>query len=354
MPGLHRHALHLSRILGQYPLSAMNGRTGEDAMTRLFHAAVALLVLLAVPSAAFAQAWPNRPIKFISSQAAGNATDTIARLTADLVSKRIGQTIVVENRPGGGNVIGTQAAARSAPDGYTFFFATAAPLVSDPYTFKNLPYDTKKDFVPVSRVAEVAFVILAHPSVPAKNLSELFALAKADPKRFTFATDGTRRFSGMIVAWLNKLAGTSMLQVPYKAQSQGVQDTIAGRVQLVIVAVPGSRQLIATGKLKAIAVTSSQRSPALPEVPTVAETFPGFDFPGWWLVVAPTGTPAPIVARMNQEINAVLKEEAVVKRLTGMAFKITAGGSAADTGAYVNAQHAAWGKLVKEIGIKPE
>jgi tripartite-type tricarboxylate transporter receptor subunit TctC len=322
-------------------------------MLRPLHAIAASLLLLSA-NAAPAQNWPDRPIKFISSQAAGNATDTMARLTADLVGKRLGQTIVVENRPGGGNVIGTQAAARSAPDGYTFFFATAAPLVSDPYTFKSLPYDTQKDFVPVARVAEVAFAILAHPSVPANNLGDVFALARKEPDKLAFATDGERRFSGMIVAWLNKLAGTKILQIPYKAQTQGVQDTIAGRVQLVIVAVPGSRELIKAGKLKPIAVTTSQRSPALPEVPTVAETFPGFDFPGWWLVVAPTGTPAPIIERMNKEINAVLKEEAVVKRLTGMAFKITAGGSPADTGAYVKAQHAAWGKLVQEIGIKPE
>lgn len=320
-------------------------------MTMLLRCFV-LLSLLA--GGAAAQTWPDRPIKFISSQAAGNATDTIARLTADLLSKRLGQPVVVENRPGGGNIIGTQAAARSAPDGYTFFFATAAPLVSDPYTFKSLPYDPMKDFVPVARVAEIAFVILAHPSVPANTLPELFALAKQEPDKLTFATDGERRFSGMIVAWLNKLAGTRILQVPYKAQTQGVQDAIAGRVQLVIVAVPGSRQLIETGKLKALAVTSAHRSPALPNVPTVAETFPGFDFPGWWLVVAPTGTPQPIIDRMNKEINAVLKEDEVVKRLTAMAFTITAGGSPADTGKYVAAQHAAWGKLVEEIGIKPE
>jgi len=226
--------------------------------------------------------------------------------------------------------------------------------VSDPYTFKNLPYDTQKDFVPVGRIAEVAFVILAHPSLPANNLAELVALAKKDPDKLTFATDGERRFSGMIVAWINKLAGTKIVQVPYKKQSEGVRDTITGLVQLVIVAVPGSRQLVATNKLKALAVTSRQRSPAFPDVPTVGETFAGFEFPGWWLVVAPTGTPAPIIDRMNKEINAVLKDEAVVKRLTGMGFKITAGGSPADTGAYVKAQHAAWGKLVKEIGVKPE
>ena len=321
-------------------------------MIKLLHAIAASLLLLGAGAAA--QTWPDRPIKFISSQAAGNATDTIARLTGDLVSKRIGQPIVVENRPGGGNVIGTQAAARSAPDGYNFFFATAAPLVSDPYTFKNLPYDTQKDFVPVARIAEVAFVILAHPSLPANNLAELVALAKKDPDKLTFATDGERRFSGMIVAWINKLAGTKIVQVPYKKQSEGVRDAITGLVQLVIVAVPGSRQLVATNKLKALAVTSRQRSPAFPNVQTVAETFPGFEFPGWWLVVAPTGTPAPIVDRVNKEINAALKDEAMVKRLTGLGFKITAGGSPADTGAYVKAQHAAWGALVKEIGIKPE
>jgi tripartite-type tricarboxylate transporter receptor subunit TctC len=324
-------------------------------MTTLLRSLVMpLLLVAATATAASAQTWPDRPIKFISSQAAGNATDTIARLTADLLSKRLGQPVVVENRPGGGNVIGTQAAARSAPDGYTFFFATAAPLVSDPYTFKSLPYDTQKDFVPVARIGEIAFVILAHPSVPAKNLKELFAYAKANPDKLTFATDGTRRFSGMVVAWLNKLAGTKILQVPYKVQTQGVQDAIAGRVQLVIIALPGSRQLVQTGKLKALAVTSANRSAAMPDVPTVAETFPGFDFPGWWIVVAPTGTPAPIVDRMNKEINSVLKDQSVIERLTKMAFTIKAGGSPADAGKYVAAQHEAWGTLVKEIGIKPE
>jgi tripartite-type tricarboxylate transporter receptor subunit TctC len=321
-------------------------------MIKLLHAIAASLLLLGAN--ATAQTWPDRPIKFISSQAAGNATDTIARLTADLLSKRLGQTIVVENRPGGGNVIGTQAAARSAPDGYTFFFASAAPFVSDPYTFKSLPYDAMKDFVPVARVAEISFVILAHPSLPAKTLPELFALAKAQPDRFTFATDGTRRFSGMIVAWLNKLAGTHVTQVPYKAQTQGIQDTIAGRVNLVILGVPGVRQLVTTGKLRPLAVTSLKRIDSMPDVPTVAETFPGFDFNGWWLLAAPAGTPPDIVARMNREMNAVLKDEAVVKRLTAMRFTITAGGSAKDAQDYVKAQNAAWGHLVKEIGLKPE
>lgn len=321
-------------------------------MIKLPHAIAAALLLLG--TGASAQTWPDRPIKFISSQAAGNATDTIARLTGDLLSKRLGQPIVVENRPGGGNVIGTQAAVRSAPDGYTFFFASAAPFVSDPYTFKSLPYDTMKDFVPVARVAQISFVVLAHPSVPANTLPELFALAKEEPDRFIFATDGERRFSGMIVAWLNKLAGTKMVQVPYKAQTQGIQDTLAGRVHLIIVGAPNARTLAAGGKLKPLAVTSLQRIEGFEKVPTVAETFPGFDFPGWWLLAAPAATPASIVERMNREMDAVLKEPAVLERLRRMGFATSGATTPKETRDYVLAQYAAWGKMVKEIGLKPE
>jgi tripartite-type tricarboxylate transporter receptor subunit TctC len=155
-------------------------------------------LLVANATFAHAQTWPDRPIKFISSQAAGGATDVIGRIVADQLSARVGQPVAYENRPGGGNVIGTQVAARSAPDGYNYFFATAAALVTDPYTFKSLPYDPMKDFTVISRVAEVSFMVLAHPSVPAKSLSELFAYAKAQPDKLAVATDGARRFSGMI------------------------------------------------------------------------------------------------------------------------------------------------------------
>ncbi len=163
---------------------------------------------------------------------------------------------MVENRPGGGNVIGTQAAARAAADGYTFFFATAAALVTDPYTFKALPYDPMKDFVPVAKIAEVAFMVMANPDVPAKSLNEVIALAKSQPGKLTIATDGPRRFSGMIVAWLNKLAGMEIQQVPYTAQTRGMQDAIGGIVNFVIVAAPVARTHQQSGKLRAIAITS--------------------------------------------------------------------------------------------------
>src|SRR5215203_1256450 len=203
--------------------------------------AVLALAASQIPSQATAQSWPDRPIKFISSQAAGSGTDIIGRVVADQLSSRVGQPVVYENRPGGGNVIGTQAAARSAPDGYTFFFATGAALVTDPYTFKSLPYDPMKDFTVLSDIGEVPFMLLANPDLPVKTLAELFAYAKANPDKLAVATDGARRFSGMIAAWLNKLADTQISYVPYTQMTQGVQDVLTGRVQLVIIAVPTAR-----------------------------------------------------------------------------------------------------------------
>jgi tripartite-type tricarboxylate transporter receptor subunit TctC len=293
-------------------------------------------------------------VKFISSQAAGGATDIICRIIADQLSTRIGKPVIVENRPGAGNVIGTQAAARSAPDGTTFFFATAAALVTDPYTTKNLPYDPMKDFVIISKVAEVSFFVLAHPSVEAKTLPELFAAVKANPDKYTIATDGPRRFTGMIASWMTKLAGMSITQVPYNNMTQGIQDVIAGRVPLLIQSVPASVAALGQISLKALAVTSLKRLPSYPDVPTVAETFPGFDFTGWMVLAAPAGTPPEVLSRVNKEMTEILKDPAVVERLAKMNFFTEGSGTQEQARAYVTSQYEAWGKLVKELGLQPE
>ena len=315
---------------------------------------LAALLALSAPCLAQAQSWPDRPIKFISSQAAGGGTDLIGRLVADQLASKLGQPIVYENRPGGGNVIGTQAAARSAPDGHTFFFASAAALVTDPHTYKSLPYNPVKDFEVISSIAEVSFMVLAHPSVPAKTLPELLAYAKAEPDKLAIATDGARRFSGMIAAWINKLAGTAISYVPYVQMTQGVQDALAGRVQLIILAVPAARGHIASGTLRPLAVTSGRRLQGFDDVPTVAETFPGFDFAGWWVLAAPTGVPAAILERVNREMDVILKDPAVVERMSKAGFISRGGGTMQQVRDYVQAQHAAWGRLVKEIGLQPE
>jgi tripartite-type tricarboxylate transporter receptor subunit TctC len=321
---------------------------------RFVRATLAVLAVLGLTGSASAQNWPDRPIKLISSQAAGTGTDIIGRVVADRLSARLGQPVVFENRPGGGNVIGTQAAARSAPDGNTFFFASAAALVTDPYTFKSLPYDPMKDFTVISRTAEVTFMLLAHPDVPAKNLAELLAHAKANPDSLIVATDGPRRFSGMIAAWINKLAGTKMSYVPYTNIGQGIQDLMGGRLQLVILAVPAAKGHIAAGKLKALAVTSANRLPEFPDVPAVAESFPGFDFAGWWVLAAPTGVPAEVVTRVNREMGVIMNDPEVIEKLQNAGFRTRGGGTLKEVNDFVQGQHVAWGTLVKEIGLTPE
>lgn len=321
-------------------------------MPRMF---LTLALLFAIGGAAGqAQNWPDRPLKFISSQAAGGGTDLIGRIIADRLSARVGQPVVYENRPGGGNKIGTEAAAHSAPDGYTFFYATAAALVVDPYTFKSLPYDPIKDFTVISRIAEVSFMVLAHPDVPVKNLPELFAYAKANPDKVSVATDGARRFSGMIAAWLNKLGGTRISYVPYTQMTQGIQDALSGRVQLIIIAVPTAKGHIAADNLRPLAVTSLKRLPEFPDVPAVSETFPGFDFAGWFALAAPTEVPAPIIERVHKELNAILQDPEVSGKLKSMGFVPYGGGTLKGTQDYIAAQYKAWGTLVQEIGLAPE
>ena len=272
-----------------------------------------LLVLSsALIKSTWAESWPSRPIRFIVSQAAGGTPDILCRLITERVGRALGQQIFVENRPGGGNVIGAEVAARAAPDGYTFFWATAAALVTNPYTFKSLPYDPLTDFVPVGKIADGPFLLLANPEVSAKTLPEVITLAKASPGKLTFATDGTRNFSGMIAAWINKLAGTEIEQVPYARMPQGIQDTVAGRVQLTILAIPSAAPFIESGSLRPLAISTKQRASGYENIPPVADTFPGFDFSGWMAIVAPSGTPADILQRMNRELDLALKQPEIV------------------------------------------
>jgi tripartite-type tricarboxylate transporter receptor subunit TctC len=321
--------------------------------------AFSLMVLLALCAEASAQStstggWPTHPIKVIVSQAAGGTPDLICRLITDRLSRVLGQQVVVEDRPGSANIVGAQAAARATPDGYTFFFATAAALVTNPYTFKSLPYDPARDFTPVATVAKGPFLVLVHPGVAAKTLSELIALEKSNPGKLAFATDGPRNFSGMVASWLNKLAGTNILQVPYATMPQGVQDTLAGRTQIVVLAVPSAAQFIKNEKLRPLAVTWAKRIPGYENVPTIAETFSGFEFIGWFAFVAPAGTPRDAVQRMNREIDRILKEPEVTQRLATLGFYTEGADTVEGTGEFIRAELSHWGKIVKDIGLQPE
>lgn len=315
--------------------------------------AFAICTLLSISNAS-AQEWPTRPVKIIVSQAAGATPDIICRILADKLSTALGQQFFVENRPGAANAIGAQAAARSAPDGYTFFFATTAALASNPFTFKSLPYDPVKDFVPVSMVAKGPFFLLAHPSVEAKNLKELFALDKANPGKMSVATEGSRNFTGILAGWLNKTAGTKLVEVPYTTITNGIQDALAGRVQLIALPIPSAAPLIADGKLKAVAVSSAKPMPKFESVPPIAETLPGVELVGWFVFVAPTGTPAPIIARLNQEMTKILNDPATKERLIELGVYTDGAGTVEQTGQFLKDQYEVWKKVVQDIGLEPQ
>ena len=314
----------------------------------------AFFLAMLFSSAALAQSWPARPVKLIVSQAAGGTPDIMARILAERLSAALGQPVLVENRPGSANMVGAQAAARSAPDGYTLFFATAAALVTNPHTFKSLPYDPVKDFTPIGMVGKAMFMILAHPSVSANTLQELVALDKADPGKLAFATDGPRNFSGMVAAWFNRVAGTRILIVPYNAMPQGLQDTVAGRTQLVILAIPSAAPFVKRGDLRPIAISSAARVPGYEDVPAVAETYPGFDLTGWFALVAPVGTPVEAVRRVNRESERILSDPEIAQRLRALGLYTDGAGTPESTGEFIRAERERWALLVNQIGIQPE
>jgi tripartite-type tricarboxylate transporter receptor subunit TctC len=322
-------------------------------MNRLPRVLLLLALLCALPQA-HAQSWPSRPIKAIVSFAAGSAPDIVCRFVTDRLARSLGQQVIVDNRPGSGNVIAAQAAARSAPDGYNFFCATAATLVSNPHTFKSLPYDPARDFVPVGFIARNPFFVLVNPGVPAKTLAELVAYDKANPGKLTFATDGLRNFTGMMAAWLNKVAGTSMLLVPYAGMPLGVQDTVAGRTQVTILAIPLAAPRIRSGELRPLGGSWAKRIPGFEDVPAIAETYPGFELVGWFLMLAPAGTSQDVVLRMNREMDKVLKEPDTVYKLNAMGFFTDGAETPEAVAEAIRADTAKWGRIVKDIGIQPE
>jgi len=312
------------------------------------------LILFLIAGHAVAQEWPARPVKFIVSQAPGTSPDITARLIADRLSKLWNQQVVVENRPGGQNVPGAQAAARAAPDGYTFFYATTAAIVANPFTFKALPYDPAKDFVPVAMVAKSPMVIAVSKEVPAKTLAELIALDKAQPGRLAAANEGARTFSGMMSQMLNQTAGMRLLQVPYNGVGPAIQDTIAGRTQVLLVSSAALLPFIKRGDVRALAVSAGKRVRGLDEVPTLSETFPGFEYVGWFALLAPTGTPAAVIQRTNRDMDKVLTDEEMAKRLFDLGLVNEGAGTPESLNEFLRAERERWAKLAKDIGLQPE
>ncbi len=314
------------------------------------------LTILAFARPATAQDWPQRPVTFIVSQAAGASPDVMARMITNKLSVALGQSFVVENRPGAGNVIGAQAAARSAPDGYTFLFATSAALVTNPYMVKNLSYDPVKDFVPVALVTRSHQIVVVHPSVPAKTIAELIALDKADPGKLSMSVDGPRNLAGVTAQALNKRAGTNFVLIPSVNINAGLQDTITGRTQAGVFSASILESHLRAGALRAVATASTHRLSAAPDIQAVAETLPGFDFSGWFMVMAPAGTPPDIVRKLNAAIDQAVRDPQVRELAPKLGFELDPKGvgSPEQAAEFLKAQLALWAKTTQELGIEAQ
>ena len=264
---------------------------------------------------AMAQWAPERPIRLIVGFAAGGSTDVTARQVGQAMAERLGQPVVVENRPGAGGNIAAEAAARSAPDGHTIFLATSGTLMANRFLYRSLPFDPDRDFLPISLVSIVPNLIVVHPDVPARSLAELIAHARANPGRVHYGSGGPGTTLHLAAAMLSARAGIELVHVPYRGGAPAATDLVSGKIQMIASPTMEVLAQVRAGALRPIAVTTLQRSPLLPEIPAVAETLPGFEVVLWNGLLAPAGTPAAAIARLSAEAQAALRSEALRTRI---------------------------------------
>jgi tripartite-type tricarboxylate transporter receptor subunit TctC len=314
---------------------------------------VCVLALLA-SAPAFSQSFPSRPVRFVVPFSPGGSVDTLARTFSPKLADALGQQIVVDNRPGGNGDIGMLIVARAPADGHTIVLGYIANLAIAPSLQAKMPYDPVKDFAPITQPASSPNVLTAHPSVLAKNLKELIALAKASPGKLSFASTGVASVGHLTGELINNLAGIKITHVPYKGSGQAVTDILGGHVNIMYSGFSSTIAHIKSGKLRALAVTGPKRSPALAEVPTIAEQgFPGVEATAWYGVLAPAGTPKPVVARLHGDLVKILKQPDVVQRLDGLGFEIVAS-TPEQFGAYIRSEIKKWAKVVKASGAKAD
>ena len=312
-------------------------------------AALAAALLLLLPSAAHAQPYPNRPIKIIVPFAPGGFTDVVARIIQQQLSQSIGQPVIIENRPGAGSTIGTDFVAKAKPDGYTLVMVSTTHVIS-PHLYKTLPYDPLKDFTPVMKLVEGPYVMVIHPSLPAKSVGELVALAKAEPGKIDYASSGNGSAQHLVGALFSQMSGAQITHVPYKGSNQAMQDVLGGQVKLSFVGMPNALPNLASGKLKALAVTTRKRSPDLPDVPTLDEAgVTGYDATIWLGLLAPPGTPRDVVAKLHSEMAKVLSTPEA-RRLMGSAGVDVSVSSGEELAKLLQVEMERWGKVVRATG----
>ena len=317
---------------------------------------LAFLAALAVPlcifTSALAQPYPVKPVRMVLPYPPGGGSDTIARPLAQKMSEGLGQQVIVENRGGANGNIGMELAARAAPDGYTIVFALTAQLAVNPNLYSKVPYDPVRDYSPITLLGAGGYILVVHPSLPAKSVKELIALAKARPGQIAYSSSGNGSGGHLAAELLNSMAGIKMLHVPYKGGGPALMDLIAGQVQVLFSTQLASWPHIQSGRIRALAVSTAKRPASLPDLPTIAEAaLPGYDSGVWYGVLAPAGTPREIVMRLNAEIARVLKQPDYRNLLVNNTID-PIGGPPEQLGQYIRSELVKWAKVVKEAGVR--
>ena len=315
-------------------------------------AAVQVATAQSAPSTSSGQGYPNRPIRLIVPYPAGGPTDFVGRTVAQKLSQLLGQQVVVDNRPGAGTVIGSELVARAAPDGYTLLFGTGGGTFLAPLMLPKVPYDPHRDFEPVAMLVMSPQVLVVHPSVAANTVSELIALAKAKPGVLNFASVGTGTSPHLGGELFSSLTGTKIVHVPYKGTSPAMTDLISGQVQMMFTSMPTVLAQVKSGKLRLLGTGGTKRSPAIPNVPTIAETVPGFELVTWYGVFAPARTPEAIIKRLNAAIGKVLADPESRDRMTAQGLEPTPM-TPAEVRRYTQEETKRWSRLIKAAGIQP-
>jgi tripartite-type tricarboxylate transporter receptor subunit TctC len=318
--------------------------------TRLLAASIVLGLPIATTPAA---EYPDKPVRFILPNAAGGSPDTVARILAARMTELLGQQVVVDNRPGAGGIIGVEAVAKATPDGHTLLQCGISQTIS-PALKRKLPYDTWRDFARIVQFGGVPNVLTAHMGLPMRNLADMVSYAKAQPGKLRYGSSGIGFTPHLTMEMLKRAAGIDLLHIPYKAAPQGVSDVIGGQIDVMFVNVPTSLPNVRAERMRAIAVTTAQRSQQLPEVPTIGESgYPGFEMTSWYGVCAPAKTPKPVIARVEAAVLKALADPDVHKRIAAQGVEVrTTTGAAFD--AFYKTELARWSKVVQEAGIKPE
>ncbi len=297
--------------------------------------------------------YPNKPIRLVVPYPAGGPTDFVGRAVAAKLTELLGQQVVVDNRPGAGTVIGSEMIARAAPDGYNLLFGTGGGTFLAPLILPKVPYDPQKDFAPVAMLVMSPQVLVVHPAVGANSVKELIAVAKAKPGQLNFSSVGTGPSPHLGGELFKSLAGVDIVHVPYKGTAPGMTDLIAGRVQLAFSSIPTVLTHVQAGKLKMLGTGGTKRSPALPDIPPIADTLPGFELVTWYAVFAPAGTAPAIVNRLNSEITAVLKDAAIHKRFGDQGLEPVVM-TPQQLMRYTESDVSRWTRLIKEANIKAQ